>query len=220
MERRVCSPTPRPSAPIGPALARWGRTSSISPETCGFRRRSFSSFQYRASGEFRNGEHAMRDLQSREKWEGRTMSTTVKSSPVFFLAAFFFVVLFLALPVHAQNVQVDLSSTSALCGGQECFNTAGLFANGKTFLGTTGMDDGNNCTPTAPYTNCPDAYSAQQLFGSSFSATATTPPTLTLGGVPFTFGTVNTASCGSTGAACIDDVVNFTSGGVTLTLPA
>ena len=148
------------------------------------------------------------------------MSTTVKSSPVFFLAAFFFVVLFLALPVHAQNVQVDLSSTSALCGGQECFNTGGIFANGKTFLGTNGMDDGNNCTPPAPYTNCPDAYSAQQLFGSGFSATATTPPALTLGGVPFTFGTVNTASCGSTGTSCINDVVNFTSGGVTLTLPA
>ena len=149
------------------------------------------------------------------------MSTTMKSSPVFFLAAaFLFALLFMALPMHAQNVQVDLSSTSALCGGQECFNTGGLFANGVTFLGTTGMDDGNNCTPTAPYTNCPDAYSAQQLFGSTFSATATTPPTLTLGGVPFTFGTVNTASCGSTGAACINDVVNFRSGGVTLTLPA
>ena len=149
------------------------------------------------------------------------MSTTVKSSPVFFLAtALFLALLFLAPLVHAQNVQVDLSSTSALCGGQECFNTGGIFANGKTFLGTTGMDNGNNCTPTPPYTNCPDAYSAQQLFGSSFSATATTPPTLTLGGVPFTFGTVNTVSCGSTGTACINNVVNFTSGGVALTLPA
>ncbi len=149
------------------------------------------------------------------------MITKRKSSPVFFLpAAFVLALIFLALPAHAQNVQVDLSSTSALCGGQQCFNVGGIFANGTTFLGTSGMDNGNNCTPTPPYTNCPDAYSAQQLFGSSFSTTATTPPALTLGGVPFTFGTVNTVSCGSTGTACIEDVVNFTGSGVTMTLPA
>jgi hypothetical protein len=41
-------------------------------------------------------------------------------------------------------VQVDLSST---------FNVAGIFTTGTTFLGTSGMDNGNNCTPTAPYTN-------------------------------------------------------------------
>ena len=57
------------------------------------------------------------------------------------------------------------------------------------------------------------------MFGASFDPTATTPPALTLNGVPFTFGTVNTTSCGSTGNACIEDVVNFTTGGVTITLP-
>jgi hypothetical protein len=77
------------------------------------------------------------------------------------------------------------------------------------------MDNGNNCTPTPPYTNCPDAYSANQLFG----ATYTNPASLTLGGVPFTFGSANTSNCGSTGTACTPDVVNFTSSGVTITLP-
>ena len=118
---------------------------------------------------------------------------------------------------HAQNVQVDLSSTSDLCGGQECFNTAGLFTTGTQFLGTAGMDNGMNCTPTPPYTNCPDAYSSNQLGLSS-----ATPPTLTPAsvGVEFTFGTVNTVNCGpSTTNACIPDVVNFTTGGVTITLP-
>jgi hypothetical protein len=164
----------------------------------------------------------MRDLQLRAKWEGRSMTTRGSASSVFFLLAgtLVIVLLMLAAPVHAQNVQVDLSSTSALCGGHECFNVAGLFANGTTFLGTPGMDNGNNCTPTPPFSNCPDAYSAQQLFGSAFTSSSTTPPTLTLGGVPFTFGTVNTANCGSTGAACIPDVVNFTSSGVVITLLA
>jgi hypothetical protein len=149
------------------------------------------------------------------------MITKTSASSILFLpvAALVLALFFVVAPAHAQNVQVDLSSTSALCGGHQCFNASGLFANGTTFFGTPGMDNGNNCTPTPPYTNCPDAYSANQLFGAAFDPTSATPPTLTLGGVPFTFGTVNTASCGSTGTACIQDVVNFTSGGVTATLP-
>src|SRR5579871_6176170 len=107
----------------------------------------------------------MRDLQLRARWEGRRMITKGSSACVVFLSMATVVValLFLSMPAQAQNVQVDLSSTSALCGGQQCFNTAGLFNTGVQFLGTTGMDNGNNCTPTPPYTNCPDAYSATQL---------------------------------------------------------
>ena len=134
------------------------------------------------------------------------------------LAAFVVIVLFLATPSHAQNVQIDLSSTSALCGGQQCFNVAGLFTTGTQFLGTSGMDNGNNCTPTPPYTNCPDAYSSNQL-----GLSTATPPTLTPAslGVPFTFGTVNTTNCGpATSASCIVDVVNYTSAGVVVTLPS
>jgi hypothetical protein len=145
------------------------------------------------------------------------MITRKGSASVVFLsmAALAVALLFLAAPAHAQNVQIDLSSTSALCGGQQCFNTAGLFNTGTTFLGTSGMDNGNNCTPTPPYTNCPDAYSANQLFG----ATYTNPATLTLGGVPYIFGSANSAPCGSTGTACTLDVVNLTSAGVVITLP-
>ena len=133
------------------------------------------------------------------------------------VAALVLMLLFMPGMARAQNVQVDLSSTSALCGGEQCFNTAGLFNTGVQFLGTAGMDNGNNCTPTAPYTNCPDAYSANQLGLSTSTPPTLTPPSLN---VPFNFGTVNTVSCGpSTSASCIIDVVNFTSAGVAITLP-
>jgi len=129
------------------------------------------------------------------------------------------VLVLLVMPglAHAQNVQVDLSATSALCSGQECFNTAGLFNTGVQFLGTNGMDNGNNCTPTAPYTNCPDAYSANQLGLSTSTPPTLMPPSLN---VPFNFGTVNTASCGpATGVSCTLNVVNYTTGGIAITLP-
>jgi hypothetical protein len=140
------------------------------------------------------------------------------ASVVFLPAAFVIALLLLATPAYAQNVQVDLSSTSALCGGQQCFNVAGIFTTGTKFLGTAGMDNGYNCTPTAPYTNCPDAYSSNQLGLSSATPPTLTPPSLN---VPFTFGTVNTTNCGpSTSTTCIVDVVNFTTSGVAITLPA
>jgi hypothetical protein len=159
----------------------------------------------------------MRNIQPRAEWEMKRMRNNRGSSFAMFLplAAAVIALLFSAAPALAQNVQVDLSSTSKLCAGQQCFNTAGIFANGTAFLGTSGMDNGNNCTPTPPFTNCPDAYSANQLFGNTFAE----PPTLTLGGVPYTFGTVNTTNCGSTGTACTADVVNMTASGVTITLP-
>lgn len=134
------------------------------------------------------------------------------------MAALILTLLFTPGMAHAQNVQVDLSSTSALCGGQECFNTAGLFNTGIQFLGTSGMDNGNNCTPTPPYTNCPDAYSANQLGLSSSTPPTLTPPSLN---VPFNFGTVNAANCGpATTVSCTLNVLNLTSSGVVVTLPA
>ena len=160
----------------------------------------------------------MRDLQLRTKQEA-SMTMRGGASFVFLLSAAALILMLLFTPglASAQNVQVDLTSTSALCGGQQCFNTAGLFNTGVQFLGTFGMDNGNNCTPTPPYTNCPDAYSANQL-GLSTS----TPPTLTPTSVnvPFTFGEVNTANCGpATSVSCTLNVVNLTSSGVAITLP-
>jgi hypothetical protein len=141
------------------------------------------------------------------------------SFTVYLLAAAAIVValLVLAAPSHAQSVQVDLSSTSNLCGGNQCFNVAGIFSTGTKFLGTTGMDNGNNCTPTPPYTNCPDAYSSNQLGLSSATPPTLTPPSLN---VLFNFGTVNTTNCGpSTSTACTVDVVQYNSSGVVITLP-
>ncbi|HWY21490.1 MAG TPA: hypothetical protein VNX26_09735 [Candidatus Acidoferrum sp.] len=134
------------------------------------------------------------------------------------VAAMVLMLLFMPGLARAQNLQVDLSSTSALCGGEQCFNTAGLFNTGVQFLGTNGMDNGNNCTPTAPYTNCPDAYSANQLGLSTSTPPTLTPPSLN---VPFNFGTVNAASCGpSTSVPCTLNVVNYTPApGVAITIP-
>jgi hypothetical protein len=148
------------------------------------------------------------------------MITREGSAFAIFLPVAVFVILSLGLTATsvAQGVQVDLSSTSDLCGGSQCFNVAGLFTTGTKFLGTTGMDNGNNCTPTPPYTNCPDAYSSNQLGLSSATPPTLTPPSLN---VPFTFGTVNTSNCGpSTSTSCIVNIVNFTSGGVNITLPS
>jgi hypothetical protein len=150
------------------------------------------------------------------------MTTRVSSSSVFLLpvAAFVVAFLFSALPAHAQNVQVDLSSTSALCGGQECFNASGIYADGVEFFGSSFMDGGTECTPVAPYTTCPAAYPANGATGLGLSLAATPPPTLTLNNVPYTFGVVNTTNCAGSGEpACTLDMVNLTPSGTTITLP-
>lgn len=159
----------------------------------------------------------MRHLQLQAKWMVGRMVRLNDTAPILFLPLVVLVIVFATTPSHAQNVQVDLTST---CGGQSCFNVAGLFTTGTQFLGTTGMDNGNNCTPTAPYTNCPDAYSASQLGLPTAAPFTLTPASI---GVPFTFGPVNTSNCGpatSPAVNCTDDVINYTSGGVVITLAA
>ena len=161
----------------------------------------------------------MGDLHLRAKREEGSMNPRGGAcfSLLLLVAALVFTAFFMPGVARAQNVQVDLSSTSALCGGQQCFNAAGLFNTGVQFLGTNGMDNGNNCTPTAPYTNCPDAYSANQLGLSTSTPPTLTPPSLN---VPFNFGTVNAVSCGpSTSASCTVDMVNYTTAGVAITVP-
>lgn len=137
--------------------------------------------------------------------------------PILFLPlALFALTVFFSTPSHAQNVPIDLTST---CGGGSCFNAAGLFTTGTVFLGTAGMDNGNNCTPPSGYTNCPDAYSANQLGLPSAAPYTLTPASV---GVPFTFGAVNTKNCGpsvSSTSACTNDVVNYTTAGSVITLP-
>ena len=140
------------------------------------------------------------------------MTTKRNSLAMLFLLAAILAVLFLAAPAHAQNVSIDMTTA---CGGGSCYNVGGLFTNGTSFLGTLGMDNGqsNGCTTSGP---CPAAYSATTL-----GLTLPTPPgdaTLTVGGVPFDFGVVNTTSCGA--STCINDVLQVpnASSGTTLTV--
>ena len=160
----------------------------------------------------------MRHLQLQAKWMEERVMTLSRRTPILFLPLAAFALLLVgAAPSHAQNVQVDLTSA---CSGGSCFNVAGLFTTGTVFLGTPGMDNGNNCTPPSGYTNCPDAYSANQLGLPSAAPYTLTPASI---GVPFTFGPVNTANCGpsvSSSSSCTSDVVNFTTAGVVATLPA
>lgn len=160
----------------------------------------------------------MRDLQLRITCEERMTLNRDKWLLTLAIVTFFAGALLVSTPAGAQNFQVDLSSTSNLCGGQQCFNVAGIFSTGTQFIGTTGMDNGHNGCNTPPYSTCPDAYSSNQIGLSS-----TTPPTLTPASlnVPFNFGTVNTTNCGpSTSVNCTVNVVNFTNSGVKITLPA
>jgi hypothetical protein len=157
----------------------------------------------------------MRYLDLRAKWETKKMTTWKNpASAVCWLAGLFVAMLILGAPSHAQVYQVDLSSTSSLCGGQQCFNVDGLFAPGTTFLGTIYLDGptATNCSAVP----CPDAYSSTALGLSSDNPPTLTPPSLN---VPFTFGQVNTSPCSSPTPACVLDVVNFTSAGVAITLP-
>lgn len=151
------------------------------------------------------------------------MITRGGASFVFLLSVAALVLMSLFMPglAHAQNVQVDLSSTAALCGGQECFNADGIFTTGTTFLGTAFMDGANagNCTPPTGFSGCPDAFSSNQLGLSAATPPTLTPPSLD---VPFTFGPVNAANCGPGTAipSCTLDVVQFTTSGVVITLPS
>jgi hypothetical protein len=111
-------------------------------------------------------------------------------------------VIVLAATLTTQSLGNQVSFASV-------YNTAGLYNNSVTFPATGGMDGGgNNCTLT---NGCADAYSAQQLGLSS-----TTPATLTIKGLVFDFGPVNTTSCTT---ACVVDMVNLKSG-VSVVLPS
>ena len=131
-------------------------------------------------------------------------------------------VLSLTAPAHAQNVSIDMTSA---CSGASCFNVAGLFTIGTSFP-TPGMDNGqsNGCTTQPP---CSAAYGTGGPSNTTLELVAPTAPavepwTLTIGGVPFDFGQVNTTSCGPTTTACSNNVLQVpnSAAGVTITVPA
>jgi len=117
------------------------------------------------------------------------------------------VVLSATLTTQSLGTQLNLANE---------FNMAGLFDNGVTFEGT-GDIDGPPTTDGCTLNNgCTDAYSAQQLGLSSG-----TPATLTLNGVLFNFGPVNTTDCGTGLTACSEDIIHLvTAPGVTISLPS
>lgn len=90
------------------------------------------------------------------------------------------------------------------------FNLAGIFDNNVTFPATGGMDGGGDgCTLP---NGCADAYSAQQL-----GLPSNAPPQLTLNGIRYVLGPVNTVDCTT---ACIADEIDLgPSPGVTISLP-
>jgi hypothetical protein len=146
----------------------------------------------------------MGDLQIRVDREAIKMTIRRIASSIFLPAVTALIIaVFSAAPAGAQNVPLDLSST---------YNVPGLYNNGVTFVGIPWLDDGNNCSLTP----CPDAYSANQLGLPSSPPYTLTPASLN---VPFTFGPVNTVNCG-TSPACINDVINLTTSGVSTAIPA
>jgi hypothetical protein len=111
-------------------------------------------------------------------------------------------VILLAATLTSQSLGTQVSLSSA-------YNVAGLYDNGITFPATGGMDGGgNNCTLPA---GCADGYSAEQL-----GLPSTTPPTLTIKGLQYSFGPVNTNDC-TTG--CVLDMIDLNPA-VTITLPS
>ena len=110
------------------------------------------------------------------------------------------IILAATLTTQSLGTQVGLASL---------YNVAGLYNNGITFPATGGMDGGGNgCTLQS---GCADGYSAQQL-----GLPSTTPPTLTIKGLLFDFGSVNVEDCTT---ACVVDMINLNPG-VTVDLPS
>jgi Pro-kumamolisin, activation domain len=118
-------------------------------------------------------------------------------------------VVVLAATLTSQSLGTPVSLSSE-------YNIAGIFANGVTFEGTGDIDGTADTDACGLSSGCSDAYSEQQL-----GLTPTTPPTLTIKGTTFNFGTVNTADCGTGFPACISDVIDLTTApGVTIPLPS
>jgi len=117
-------------------------------------------------------------------------------------------VLILAATLSSQSLGTSVSLSSE-------FNIAGLFANGVTFEGTGDIDGTADTDSCGVSSGCSDSYSEQQL-----GLTSSTPPTLTLKGITYNFGTVNTANCGTGLPACIPDMIQLTTAGVSIALPS
>jgi len=157
----------------------------------------------------------------------RDAATGTQDNRVFNLYAYTFVlnssktVQSLTLPAQASKGAVILLAatlTTQSLGAQVNlateFNIAGIFNNGVTFEGTGDIDGPPTTDGCTLNSGCTDAYSAQQL-----GLTSTAPPTLTLSGVLFNFGSVNTTDCSSS-TACTSDLIALAKGASSIVLPS
>jgi hypothetical protein len=112
--------------------------------------------------------------------------------------------------VLAATLTTQSLATQTEVGLSSKYNVAGIYDNNVTFPATGGMDHGGDgCTLP---NGCADAYSAQQL------GLITATSKLTINGVRFALGPVNTTDCTT---ACIFDEVSLgRSPGMTITLPS
>jgi hypothetical protein len=152
---------------------------------------------------------------------GAKMMTQKSLTPMLFLlVAIVFVVLSLAPPVQAQALPIDMTTA---CNGGACFNWSGIYQDGTSFVNTLGMDNGqsNGCAVQPP---CPAAYGNGGPNNTSLelvtgTGTPTPPPSLTLNGITFDFGPVNTTPCGpTTSVQCMNDMIQLSSSGVNMSV--
>jgi hypothetical protein len=117
-------------------------------------------------------------------------------------------VVVLAATLTAQNLGTQVSLSNE-------FNIAGIFANGVTFEGTGDIDGTGDTDACTVSTGCSDAYSEQQL-----GLTSATSPEITINGLVFDLGPVNTSDCGTGLPACISDAIDLSKAGITTSLPS
>ena len=155
----------------------------------------------------------------------RDIYTGIPDNRVFNLYAYIFIlnsaktVKSVTLPNNRDVVVLAATLTSQSLGTQlnlsSEFNIAGIFANGVTFEGTGDIDgtgDTDSCTLSK---GCSDAYSQQQL-----GLTSATSPALTINGLVFNLGPVNTTNCDNSSPVCTSDMIDLPKSGVTISLPS
>jgi hypothetical protein len=116
------------------------------------------------------------------------------------------IVLAATLTAQSLGTQVGLSGE---------YNIAGIFSNGVTFEGTGDIDGTGDTDACGVSTGCSAAYSEQQL-----GLTSATSPALTINGLVFNLGTVNTSDCGTGLPTCVSDAIDLPKAGLTIPLPS
>jgi hypothetical protein len=152
--------------------------------------------------------------------EGQMITQRSLAPILFLVVATVLALLSLTPPAQAQNLPIDMTTA---CNGGSCFNWAGIYQDGTSFINTQGMDNGqsNGCATQPP---CSAAYATGGPGTTTLelvpgTGTPPGPPTLTLAGVPFNFGPINSTPCGpTTSTQCSEDMIQLSNSGVTMTV--